>query len=87
MVLARQPFPDGGFHKPREGREDVDGRVDLLVVQLTVDRDLAFGDVPREIRDRVRNICQGRGIRNEEASARTKTHRGDVTSGERTHHR
>lgn len=29
MVLSGHPLPNGGLHQPRQGREDVDGRVDL----------------------------------------------------------
>ena len=29
MVLSGHPLPNGGLHQPRQGREDVDGGVDL----------------------------------------------------------
>ena len=29
MVLSRHALPNGGLHQPRQGREDVDGGVDL----------------------------------------------------------
>lgn len=45
MVFARVAFADGGFHETGEGGEDVDGWVDAFVVELTVDEDLAFGNV------------------------------------------
>ncbi len=51
MVFAGVAFADGGFHEAGEGGEHVDGGVDALVVELTVDEDLAFGDVAREIGD------------------------------------
>lgn len=39
-------------------REDaLDRRVDLLVVQLTVDRDLTLRDVTRQIGNRVGDVC------------------------------
>ena len=51
MVFAGVAFADGGFHEPGEGGKHVDGGVDALVVELTVDEDLAFGDVARKIGD------------------------------------
>ena len=45
MVFAGVAFADGGFHQAGEGGEDVDGRVDALVVELPVNEYLAFGDV------------------------------------------
>ena len=56
MYLARELLADGALHQPRERRQDVDGRVYLPVVQLSVDEDLAFGDVARQVRDRVGDI-------------------------------
>ena len=51
MVFAGVAFADGGFHKAGEGGEDVDGRVNAFVVELTINVDLAFGDVACQIRD------------------------------------
>ena len=51
MVFAGVAFSNGGFHKARERWEHVDGRIDTFVVELTVDEDLTFRDVAREIRD------------------------------------
>lgn len=42
---------DGLLHETGEGGQDVDGRVNLLVVQLPVDEDLSFRDVASQIRD------------------------------------
>lgn len=47
---------DGLLHQTREGREDVDGWVDLFVVQLTVDEDLSFCDVASEIGNGMRDV-------------------------------
>lgn len=38
-------------------RNALDWRVDLLVVQLAVDEDLAFGDVARQVGDGVGDVC------------------------------
>lgn len=40
---------NGFLHETREGGEDVNRRVDLLVVELSVDEDLTFGDVAGQI--------------------------------------
>ena len=42
---------DGLLHETGERGEDVDGRVDLFVMELSVDEDLSFRDVAGEIRD------------------------------------
>ena len=56
MVFTGVAFADGGFHKTREGGEDVDWGVDAFVVELTVNEDLAFGDVAGEIGDGVGDV-------------------------------
>lgn len=58
VVFAGVAFADGGFHEPGEGGEHVDGGVDALVVELTVDEDLAFGDVAREIGDGMGDVWE-----------------------------
>ena len=40
---------DGLLHETGQGGQHVDGRVDLFVVQLSVDEDLSFGDVACQI--------------------------------------
>jgi hypothetical protein len=42
VILASELLPDGGLHQSRQGGEHVDRRVDLSVVKLTVDKDLAL---------------------------------------------
>lgn len=44
------------LHETRKGRKHVDGRVDLLVVELSVDEDLSFGDVAGKIGDGMGNV-------------------------------
>lgn len=51
MVFAGVAFADGGFHKAGEGGEDIDGGVDAFVVELAIDKDLAFGDVACQVGD------------------------------------
>lgn len=56
VVLSGHSFSNCRFHETREGGKYVDGRVDLLVVQLTFNEDLSFCDVTSEIWDWVGNI-------------------------------
>ena len=57
MVLSRQLLTDSTLHQTRQRWQDIDWWIDLTVVQLTVDKDLALSDVTRQIRDRVGNVC------------------------------
>ncbi len=56
VVFPRVTFADDGFHEAGEGWEDVDWGVDALVVELTVDEDLAFGDVAGQIGNGVGDV-------------------------------
>jgi hypothetical protein len=58
VVLARMAFADGRLHQSGEGWENVDGRIDTLVVERTVDEDLTLGDVSSEIGNGVSNVCR-----------------------------
>lgn len=49
MVLTGVAFANGGFHKTRERGKDIDRWVNTFVVELTVNEDLAFGDVPCQV--------------------------------------
>lgn len=59
VVLAGHALADGRLHESGEGRQHVDGRVDLTVVQLTLNVDLSLSDVASEIRDGMSDICEG----------------------------
>ena len=61
VVLARHTLADGRLHQPRERGQHVDRRVDLPVVQLPVDVDLALGNVARQVGDGVRDVVVGHG--------------------------
>lgn len=56
MILSGELLSNGRLHKTRERGQDVDGRIDLLVVELTIDEDLTFRNITRQIRDRVGDI-------------------------------
>ena len=45
MVASGAALADGGLHETGEGWKDVDGRVDALVVELTVNEDLSLRNV------------------------------------------
>src|SRR5881296_1269734 len=53
VVLARPVLPDPGIHEAGQGGERIDRRVDPFPMQIPVHRDLAFRDVPGQVRDRV----------------------------------
>lgn len=57
VVPAGAALSDGALHETRQGRQNVDRRVDLPVVQLTIDVDLPLRDVARQVGDRMRDIC------------------------------
>lgn len=50
---------DGGLHETGQRRQHVDWWVDLAVVKVAVNEDLALSDVSGQIRDRVRDIIVG----------------------------
>jgi hypothetical protein len=56
MILPRQLLTNGTLHQTRQGWQDIDWWINLPVVQLTVDEDLALGDVTSQVRDGVRDI-------------------------------
>jgi len=57
MVASGVAFADGRLHQTRQRWQDVDWRVDTLVVQLTVDEDLTFGDVACQVGNRMGDVC------------------------------
>mmetsp|Transcript_7875 Transcript_7875/g.13507 ORF Transcript_7875/g.13507 Transcript_7875/m.13507 type:complete len:340 (-) Transcript_7875:546-1565(-) len=61
VVFSSHAFTDGRLHQPRQGRQHVDRRVDLTIVQLALDVDLALGDVARQVGDGMRDIVVGHG--------------------------
>jgi hypothetical protein len=56
VILACVALADGRLHETRERGEDVDGRVDTLVVELTVNEDLALGNITSQIGNRVSDV-------------------------------
>jgi len=61
VILAGASLTNSGLHQTRERWQDVDGRVDTSVVQLTINKDLALGNITRQVRNRVSNIVVGHG--------------------------
>lgn len=58
VVLPGQFITDGTLHQTRQGRQHIDGWVDLPVVQLTVDEDLSLGDVASQVGNWMCDICE-----------------------------
>ena len=54
MILS--VFLNSLLHQTRKGRQNVDWSIDLLVVKLTIDEDLAFGDVACQIWNRMGDV-------------------------------
>jgi len=50
---------DGGLHETGQGRQHIDWWVDLAVVKVTINEDLALSDVSSQIRNGVSNIIIG----------------------------
>lgn len=61
MILSRHALADGGLHQTGQRRQHVDGRVDLAIVQLSVDVDLSLGDVASQIGNRVSDVVVRHG--------------------------
>ena len=56
MILSGKLFSDSRLHKSRERGQDVDRGVNLPVVELTIDEDLALCNITSQVRDRVSDI-------------------------------
>mmetsp|Transcript_12769 Transcript_12769/g.19325 ORF Transcript_12769/g.19325 Transcript_12769/m.19325 type:complete len:357 (-) Transcript_12769:206-1276(-) len=56
VIVSGHALADGRFHKTRERREHIDWRVDLSVVDLTIDVNLSLCDVTGQIRNWMCNI-------------------------------
>lgn len=56
VVHSGHAFSNGGLHQSRKRGKHVDGRVDLSVVELSVNKDLALCDVPGKVGNWVSDI-------------------------------
>lgn len=56
MIFPSQLLSDGALHETRQGRENVNRWVYLSVVQLPINKNLTLGNIPSQIRNRVRDI-------------------------------
>lgn len=56
VVLSGETFTNSTLHQSGERWEHIDRRIDLSVVKLTIDEDLAFSDVPSQVRDRMCDV-------------------------------
>lgn len=60
VIATSELLTNGRLHKTGERWQDVDGWVDTLVVELTVNEDLTLGNVTSKIGDRVSDVCEMR---------------------------
>jgi len=56
MILPCQLLTNSALHQTRKRRQHIDGRVDLPVVELPIDEDLALSNVTSEIRNRMCDV-------------------------------
>ena len=61
MVRPGVAFSDAVLHKPGQGRQHIDGRIDVLPVQLPVQNNLPLCDVACQVRNGMGNIVVGHG--------------------------
>jgi len=61
VILSGKLLSDSRLHESGKRGQDVDGRVDLPVVELTIDEDLALCDITSQIRDRMGDIWWSAG--------------------------
>lgn len=81
MIFACVAFTDGGFHKTREGWQDIDGRIDTFVVELAVNENLTFSDVACKIRNRMCNIYNRRSACSRHGKVKSHTVVGHSQNG------
>ena len=62
MVFSGEFFANCTLHQPRQRRQDIDGRVNLSIVELSVYENLAFSNVSRQIRNGMRNVLKYHSI-------------------------
>ena len=58
VILSGKLFSDSRLHKSRERGQDVDRGINLPVVELTIDEDLAFCDITSQVRNRMSDIYE-----------------------------
>ena len=61
MVGTCEAFTDTVLHQTGQGRQNVDRRVDRLSMKLTVQYDLALGDISGKVRNRVGDVVVWHG--------------------------
>mmetsp|Transcript_13236 Transcript_13236/g.27456 ORF Transcript_13236/g.27456 Transcript_13236/m.27456 type:complete len:441 (-) Transcript_13236:62-1384(-) len=61
MIGTSHAFTNGGLHETGQGGQDVNGREDPLGMQLTIQINLSFGNVSRQIGNGMGNVIIGHG--------------------------
>ena len=56
MILACHSLANSRLHQSRQGGKNIDGRIDLTIVELPVNVDLSFGDIASQIRNRMSDV-------------------------------
>jgi len=56
MIFSSHAFSNGRFHQSGKRRKDIDRRIYLSIMQLTIHKDLAFSNIASEIWNRMRNV-------------------------------
>jgi len=56
VIFSSHPFSNGRFHQSGKRREDIDRRIYLSIVQLTIHEDLTFSNIAGKIWNRMRNV-------------------------------
>lgn len=56
MVLSGHFCTNSRFHETRKGRQDIDRRIDLSIVQLTVNIYLTLSNITGQVGNRMGNV-------------------------------
>ena len=56
VIFSSHAFSNGRFHQSGKRWEDIDRRIYLSIVQLTIHKDLAFSNIAGKIWNRMRNV-------------------------------
>mgnify|MGYP006996962807 CR=1 FL=1 len=77
MILSRQLFSNSTLHQTRKRRQDIDRRVDLSVVELSINEDLSLRDITSQVCDRKRQQI----IQDRPKALRTRNRMRDIVVG------
>lgn len=84
MILPCKFFTNRALHQPRQRRQDVDRRIYLTIVQLSVNKNLSLRDVSGQIRNGMSDIYKNRQLASDtflNVNPTWGTHRHSALSG------